>query len=83
LPLKVSTTTSNLMIGVTAAASAGVYFRRGYINVVLAAPVVLAVVAGSRFGARLLPRIEARILRKLLAVVLVVVAVEMVLKGIL
>ena len=52
LPFKVSTTTSNFMIGVTAAASAGVYLHRGYIDPVLAMPVMLGVTAGSLFGAR-------------------------------
>jgi hypothetical protein len=54
LPFKVSTTTSNFMIGVTAAASAGVYLHRGYIDPGLAMPVTLGVVAGSWAGARLL-----------------------------
>ena len=52
IPFKVSTATSNFMIGVTAAASAGVYLKRGYIDPVLAMPVMLGVVAGSFFGAR-------------------------------
>lgn len=56
VPFKVSTTTSNLMIGVTAAASAGVYLNRGYIDPVLAMPIVLGVLAGSLLGARLLSR---------------------------
>ena len=54
LPFKVSTTTSNFMIGVTAAASAGVYLRRGFISPGLAMPVMLGVLAGSLIGARLL-----------------------------
>jgi hypothetical protein len=81
LPLKVSTTTSNLMIGVTAAASSGVYFKRGYVDPVLAAPVVLGVVAGSVIGARLLPRIKSATLRKVFAGVLLIAAVEMIVKG--
>ena len=56
LPFKVSTTTSNFMIGVTAAASAGVYLHRGYIDPGLAMPVMLGVLVGSMLGARLLDR---------------------------
>lgn len=81
LPLKVSTTTSNLMIGVTAAASSGVYFKRGYVDPVLVAPVVLGVVAGSLLGARLLPRMKSATLRKIFAGILIVAAVEMIFKG--
>jgi uncharacterized membrane protein YfcA len=81
LPLKVSTTTSNLMIGVTAAASSGVYFKRGYVDPVLAAPVVLGVVAGSLMGARLLPLIKSATLRKIFAGILIVAALEMIFKG--
>ena len=54
LPFKVSTTTSNFMIGVTAAASAGIYLRRGYIDPGLAMPVVLGVLLGSIAGTRVL-----------------------------
>ncbi len=81
LPLKVSTTTSNFMIGVTAAASAGVYLRHGYIDPVLAAPVVLGVLAGALVGARLLPRVQVSVLRKVFGIVIAALAVEMILKG--
>jgi hypothetical protein len=81
LPLKVSTTTSNFMIGVTAAASAGVYLRRGYIDPVLAFPVVLGVLGGALLGARLLPRVRVSLLRKGFGVVIAALAVEMILKG--
>jgi uncharacterized membrane protein YfcA len=81
LPLKVSTTTSNLMIGVTAAASSGVYFKRGYVDPALAAPVVLGVVAGSVLGARILPRIKSAVLRKVFVGILLIAAVEMIVKG--
>src|SRR5512146_2483623 len=63
IPFKVSTTTSNFMIGVTAAASAGVYLRRGYIDPGLAMPVMLGVLAGSLIGARVLMRAQVRVLR--------------------
>jgi uncharacterized protein len=78
LPFKVSTTTSNFMIGVTAAASAGVYLRRGYIAPGLAAPVMLGVLAGSIAGARLLVRIRVPVLRVIFALVIVALGVEMI-----
>jgi hypothetical protein len=81
LPFKVSTTTSNFMIGVTAAASAGVYLRRGYIAPGLAAPVMLGVVVGSIVGARLLVRIRVPILRVIFAVVIVALGIEMIYSG--
>ena len=81
LPFKVSTTTSNFMIGVTAAASAGIYLGRGYIAPGLAAPVMLGVLAGSLVGARLLVRIRVPILRVVFAVVIVALGVEMIYSG--
>jgi uncharacterized membrane protein YfcA len=81
LPFKVSTTTSNFMIGVTAAASAGIYLGRGYIAPGLAAPVMLGVLAGSLLGARLLVRIRVPILRVVFAVVIVALGVEMIYSG--
>jgi uncharacterized membrane protein YfcA len=81
LPLKVSTTTSNFMIGVTAAASAGVYLRRGYIDPVLALPVVLGVLTGALIGARLLPKIRVSALRKVFGFAIAALAVEMIIKG--
>jgi uncharacterized membrane protein YfcA len=81
LPFKVSTTTSNFMIGVTAAASAGIYLGRGYIAPGLAAPVMLGVLAGSLAGARLLVRLRVPILRVIFAVVIVVLGVEMIYSG--
>src|SRR5271170_5016258 len=81
LPFKVSTTTSNFMIGVTAAASAGVYLSRGYIAPGLAAPVMLGVLAGSLLGARLLLRIRVPILRVVFAIVIVALGLEMIYSG--
>ncbi len=78
LPFKVSTTTSNFMIGVTAAASAGVYLRRGYIDPSLAMPVMLGVVAGSFLGAKLLARAKTQWLRRVFAVVIIVMAIELI-----
>jgi len=82
MPFKVSTTTSNFMIGVTAAASAGVYLGRGYIDPVLALPVMLGVLGGSLSGARLLAGARTRTLRLVFAVVVAALAVEMIYKGI-
>jgi len=81
LPFKVSTTTSNFMIGVTAAASAGVYLHRGYIDPVLSFPVMLGVLAGALLGARILGRANTKLLRQIFTVVVVVMALEMLYKG--
>ena len=81
-PLKASTTTSNFMIGVTAAASAGTYFARGDINPFIAAPVALGVLAGTVIGTRLLRKMRGRFIHKLLLIVLVIVAAQMIRGGI-
>ncbi len=77
IPFKVSTTTSNFMIGVTAAASAGVYLSRGYVDPGLAMPVVLGVLAGSLAGARMLARTKTQQLRWVFAAVIVALGGEM------
>jgi uncharacterized membrane protein YfcA len=82
LPIKVSTATSNFMIGVTAAASAGVYFMRGDIDPFIAAPVAIGVLLGATVGARVLPRIENVTLRLVFVAVLLWVSVQMVLKAV-
>jgi uncharacterized membrane protein YfcA len=81
LPFKVSTTTSNFMIGVTAAASAGIYFTHGYIDPGLAMPTMLGVLAGSLVGARLLAVTHPRILRRVFSGVLLLLGVEMLYEG--
>jgi len=81
VPLKVSTATSNFMIGVTAATSAGVYFARGDINPFIAAPVAMGVLSGTVVGTRLMARLRSEGLRLLFALVLLVIAVQMGLKG--
>jgi uncharacterized membrane protein YfcA len=81
LPFKVSTTTSNFMIGVTAAASAGIYLSRGYVAPGLAAPVMLGVLAGSFLGARLLVKIRVPVLRIVFAIVIVALGLEMIYSG--
>ena len=78
IPFKVSTTTSNFMIGVTAAASAGIYLGRGYIDPGLTMPVMLGVLSGSVLGARLLPHAPTKILRRVFAVVVAALAIEMI-----
>ncbi|MBI5032018.1 MAG: sulfite exporter TauE/SafE family protein [Chloroflexi bacterium] len=81
LPMKVSTATSNLMIGVTAAASAGVYFVRGDVNPFIAAPVAMGVLIGATFGTRIMMRIRSTMIRRVFIVVLVIVALQMLVKG--
>lgn len=81
IPFKVSTTTSNFMIGVTAAASAGVYLNRGYIDPGLAMPVMLGVLSGALLGARVLVRAQVQLLRNIFSLVILVLAIEMIYKG--
>ena len=81
VPFKASTTTSNFMIGVTAAASAGVYLHRGYVDPGLAMPVMLGVLVGSLLGTRVLVRANVRALKLVFALVVVVLAVEMIYNG--
>jgi uncharacterized protein len=81
LPLKVSTTTSNFMIGVTAAAGAGVYLSRGYIDPHVAMPVVLGVLPGALLGARVLPKMKSAALRTLFIVVIALLGIEMIVEG--
>jgi uncharacterized membrane protein YfcA len=82
LPFKVSTTTSNFMIGVTAAASAGIYLSRGYINPDIAMPVMLGVLCGSLVGTRILVKARVTTLKSVFALVIVVLGCEMIYSGI-
>jgi uncharacterized membrane protein YfcA len=82
IPFKVSTTTSNFMIGVTAAASTGIYLRRGFIAPGLAMPVVLGVLAGSTIGTRILVRAKTSWLRAIFVLVIAALGVEMIYGGI-
>ena len=82
IPFKVSTTTSNFMIGVTAAASAGLYLGRGYIAPGITMPVMLGVLAGSMIGARLLVKAKVKPLRYLFAAVIVALGIEMIFNGV-
>jgi hypothetical protein len=82
IPFKVSTATSNFMIGVTAAASASLYLSRGYVNPAVAFPVMLGVLAGSLIGARLLGGLPVRLLRRGFAILVGVIALEMIYNGV-
>lgn len=81
IPLKVSSATSNFMIGVTAAASAGVYFLRGAIDPKIAAPVALGVLLGATVGTRVMQRLHSKTIRIIFLPVLMLAAIEMVVKG--
>lgn len=81
LPMKVSTTTSNFMIGVTAAASAGIYFERGDIHPLVAAPVALGVLVGATVGAKTLAKLSNSTIRKIFIPLLVLIAIEMLVRG--
>jgi len=83
MPFKVSTTTSNFMIGVTAAASAGVYLSRGYVDPRVAMPVMLGVLVGALAGTRVLVQARVRTLRIVFGVVILALAIEMIVNGIL
>ena len=82
IPFKVSTATSNFMIGVTAAASASLYLSRGYVSPPIAMPVMLGVLGGSMLGTRYLSRLSVPLLRRIFAVVVGAMAIEMTISGI-
>lgn len=81
IPFKVTTATSNFMIGVTAAASVGIYLKRGYLDPALVAPVALGVLAGAFVGAKLLPVAPVKILRLVFLTAVSIIAVQMILRG--
>ena len=82
VPFKVSTTTSNFMIGVTAVTSAVVYLQRGYIEPGIAFPIMVGVLAGAMSGAKLLKHLDVRVLRKIFAIAILLVALNMIYNGI-
>ncbi len=82
IPFKVSTATSNFMIGVTAAASASLYLSRGYVNPVIVMPVMLGILSGSMIGARFLARLSVPFLRRAFAILVAVIAIQMIVSGI-
>jgi uncharacterized membrane protein YfcA len=81
LPLKVSSATSNFMIGVTASASAGAYFLKGDIRPEIAAPVAVGILVGSFFGAKAMLKIPAVWIRRIFVVVLGVTSIQMIFRG--
>jgi uncharacterized membrane protein YfcA len=82
VPMKVATATSNFMIGVTAAAGAGILFAAGFINPILAAPVAVGTAAGAYVGSRVLPGLRNRTIRWIFIPVVVALAVETILRGV-
>ena len=82
LPIKVSSATSNFMIGVTAAASAGVYLARGDIDPFIAAPVAMGVLLGALLGSHLLARLRSQHIRLAFVVVLAYICLQMLYKGV-
>lgn len=81
LPLKVSSATSNFMIGVTATASAGAYLMQGDIRPEIACPVALGIIAGAWTGAKVMPKMPAAQIRKIFVLVLLIVSIQMIMKG--
>lgn len=81
VPFKVSTTTSNFMIGVTAAASAVVYLQRGYIEPGIAFPVIIGVLCGAITGTKLLRRMNVKLLRLIFSIAITIVALNMIYNG--
>ncbi|AXI27064.1 MULTISPECIES: sulfite exporter TauE/SafE family protein [Gemella] len=81
LPIKVSTATSNFMMGVTATASALIYFFNGTINPTIAAPIAIGTLIGSRTGAKVMQRLEAKYIRYIFLPILLFTVVNMFLKG--
>lgn len=81
IPFKVSTTTSNFMVGVTAAASAVIYFQRGQIDPFLAMPIVVGVLLGAFLGSKILMAINVQLLRKIFSLVIAILAIQMIYRG--
>lgn len=81
LPMKVSSATSNFMIGVTATASAGAFLMRGDIRPEIACPVAIGIIIGSWVGAKFMTKMQAAKIRKIFVFVLIVVSIQMILKG--
>jgi len=81
IPIRIASATSNFMVGITAAASVFVYFARGFVQPMVAGPLVLGIVAGSWVGIRTAERTRPALVKRILAVTLIVVAVEMVFRS--
>ncbi|MBM7617804.1 putative membrane protein YfcA [Weissella uvarum] len=81
MPLKVSSATSNLMMGVTAAASATVYFFNGTIKPTIAVPMALGIVVGSTIGSHVMQYLPAKMIRKIFIPVVLLMALQLIYKG--
>jgi uncharacterized membrane protein YfcA len=82
LPIKVSSATSNFMIGVTATASAGAYLLYGHVRPEIACPMSIGIIVGSWIGARIMARLPAQLIRRVFVLILILVAFQMIMKGI-
>jgi uncharacterized protein len=82
LPYKVSTTTSNFIIGITATVSSGIYLARGYIDPIITFPVLIGVLFGGYTGAKILAKTPSKTLRIIFAIVILIIGIEMIYKGI-
>lgn len=82
LPMKVSSATSNFMIGVTATASAGAYFVDGAIHPEIAGPVALGIICGSFVGAKAMVKMKPALIRRIFIVVLAIVSIQMIWRGV-
>jgi uncharacterized membrane protein YfcA len=82
LPMKVSTATSNFMIGVTAAAGAGILFAAGYVNPLIAGPVAVGTAGGAYLGSQILPWLQNRTIRWIFIPLVAVLGVETILRGV-
>ncbi len=81
LPYKISTSTSNFIIGITAAAGIGVFYHLGYVEPLLVTPIVVGVFFGALVGTRIMPKLPVSILRKIFTFILIVFAVQMIYAG--
>ena len=81
MPFRVSTITSNFMIGITAASGVMVYLRDGMVDPTIAGPVLIGIVPGAMFGSWLVPKIHVTTLKKIFLVVILFVGIQMMLKG--
>jgi uncharacterized membrane protein YfcA len=81
LPYRISTATSNFMVGITAATSIGLYLRNNYLSYDLILPVILGVYCGSKIGAKLLLTMQIQVLKKIFSIVIYILAIQMLYKG--
>ena len=81
MPFRVSTITSNFMIGITAASGVMVYLRDGMVDPTIAGPVLIGIVPGAMFGSWLVPKIHVSTLKKIFLIVIVLVGLQMMFKG--